>query len=310
MEGIGLGLIVIVGLVIIAFALSRQRKRAADMDVDDTSWLRQEVDEPEAISQRSPVAEFHVHGEEARVTFDVPLADEDDLVLNDILVDEAVEVVREKRKILPIDDVHVIVVFAGRGEVREVGRAQLPSPGELPPPVSQEMLNLTHIARDPFAQQFDTDRSVQYETRVEVPGDELGPLRDELNVPEGLVRGLRARGQDPSMLDGPHFVLALLEMFDYRVSDLSEPNTHMATKGGAKIFISTEAHTDGGHPELDEAVIKKFVFEFGTSGAQWGMLISDKYSPYMIHDVEQREPRVRFITRERCQGFIDSMAMG
>jgi hypothetical protein len=39
-------------------------------------------------------------------------------------------------------------------------------------------------------------------------------------------------------------------------------------------------------------------------------LISDKYCPFMIHDLETREPRIRFITRERGQHFIDSMAMG
>ena len=310
MEGIGLGLIVVVGLVIIAFALSRQRRRAKEMDLEDTTWLRDQPEEPEAIANRSPVTEFHVHVNEARVTFDVPLGEEDDQVLNEILIDEAVEVVREKRRSLPIDDVTVIVVFAGRDPVREVGRTELPSPGELPPPMETQMLNLTHVARDPFAQQFDPEVKVEYQTKVQVPGDELGPWRDELHVPEGLIRGLRARGIDPATIDGPHFVLALLEMFDYRVQQLDDPDTHMATKDGAKIFIRTEPHSSGGHPELDEAVVKRFVVEFGTSGAQWGMFISDKYAPFLIHDVESREPRIRFITRERGQQFIDSMAMG
>ena len=143
-----------------------------------------------------------------------------------------------------------------------------------------------------------------------MPGDELGSWRDELHIPEGLIRGLRARGIDPDAIDGPLFILALLEMFDYRVETLPDPDTHMATKDGARFFIRTEIHSAGQHPELDESVIKKFVFEFGTSGAQWGLLISDKYSPFMIHDVENRQPKVRFITRERGQQFIDSMALG
>ena len=41
-----------------------------------------------------------------------------------------------------------------------------------------------------------------------------------------------------------------------------------------------------------------------------GMLISDKYSPYMVYEVESNQPKVRFITRERIQRFIDSMAIG
>jgi hypothetical protein len=30
----------------------------------------------------------------------------------------------------------------------------------------------------------------------------------------------------------------------------------------------------------------------------------------MIYDLERKEPRLRFITRERLQEFIDSMAIG
>lgn len=311
MEGVGLGLIVVVALVVIAFALRRQRERAANLDLDDGSWLSTEsVEEPESIALRAPVSQFHVHGTEARVTFDVPLAEEDDQVLNEILLDEAVEVVREKRKELPIDDVTEIVVFAGRDDVREVGRAQLPSPGELPPSIQTAMLSLSHIAKDPFAHQFESELTLRPVTQVDVPGDELGPWRDELEVPEGLIRGMRARGIDPAAIDGPAFILAMLEMFDYKLKPLPEPDAYMATKDGAQFFIRTEIHAAGHHPELDEAVIKRFVYEFSTSGAQWGLLVSDKYSPYMIHDVESREPRIRFITRERGQQFIDSMALG
>ena len=312
MESFGLILIVVAALVFIAFALRRQHQRAGNIDLDDGSWLSTETEEePESITHHAPVVEFHVHGSEAKVTFDVPLADEDDKVLNEILVDEAVEVVREKRKALPIDDVTEIVVFAGRDDVREVGRSKLPSPGELPPPIQTAMLNLTQIAKDPFAHQFESEQAVRPVTQVDVPGDELGPWRDELAVPEGLLRGMRARGIDPASIDGPAFVLALLEMFEYRLKPLPEPDTYMATKDGAQFFIRSEIHGGvGHHPELDESVIKRFVYEFSTSGAQWGLLISDKYSPYMIHDVESREPRIRFITRERGQQFIDSMALG
>jgi len=309
-EGFGLGIVVIVALLVIAFFLRRQRQRAANLDIDDGSWLDKEPEDIEPIAPHSPVNEFHVHGTEARVTFDVPLGEEDDEVLNSILVDEAVEVVREKRKALPIDDVTEIVVFAGRGAVREVGRTQLPSPGELPPPMETAMLSLTHIAKDPFAHQFEAPLSVSPVTQVDVPGDELGPWRDELQVPDGLIRGLRARGVDPDAIDGPAFVVALLEMFDYKLKALAEPGTYTATKDGAQIYIRTEIHGAGQHPELEEAEVKKFVFEFSTSNAEYGLFISDKYAPYMIHNVESREPKIRFITRERGQQFIDSRALG
>ena len=310
MAEIGVALIVLALVLLLVDALRRQRKRAADLDLDDRSWLRVQVpDEIDPKTRHAPVAEFHVQGDEARVVFDVPLPDEDDEVLNGLLMDEAYEVVREKRHTLPIDGVTAIVVSAGRGEVREVGRVQLPSPGELPEPVQADMLNLTHVAKDPFASQFEVDHSVQYETTVNIPQDELGPWQEELRIPAGLERGMRARGIDPEAVSGPDFVLAVLEMFDYSVRPLAEANTYMATKDGVQIFIRNESHQKGEHPELAESVIRRFVVEVSSSGAKFGMLITDKYGPFMMHDIETRDPRIRFITRERGQGFIDSMAL-
>jgi hypothetical protein len=84
----------------------------------------------------------------------------------------------------------------------------------------------------------------------------------------------------------------------------------MARKGTVDTFIRTDIYRPGQHPELDEAVIRKFVVEFGMSGAARGLLISDKYGPFMTHDIEDKDKRIRFVTRERAQAFIDSMALG
>jgi hypothetical protein len=189
MEGVALGFLALIVIIVLGVALSRQRKRAAGMDLEDKSWLRTAPVDDETAVPTAPVRDFHVRGTEARVTFDVPLPDRDDHVLNDLLVDEAVEVVREKRHTLPIGDVTEIVVFAGRDEVKEVGRSRLPSPGELPPPIDRDVFNLTHIARDPFASQFEVDHTVRYDTAVQVPADELRPLLQELKVPQGLKVG-------------------------------------------------------------------------------------------------------------------------
>jgi hypothetical protein len=310
MEGVGLAFIALAVLVVVATSLRRQRKRAASIDLDDKSWLRASSSAPEPAVRTAPVRDFHVQGNEARVSFDVPMPDEDDPILNDLLLDEAVEVVREKRHALPISDVTEIVVFAGRGDVKEVGRTRLPSPGELPPPIESDVFNLTHIAKDPFASQFEIDHSVSYETSIRVPADELGPIRDEVRVPMGLDRGLRARGVDPDVISGPEFILALLELFGYKVVSQGEPGVYTATKGTIDTFIRTEIYRPGEHPEVDESVIRKFVVEFGTSGAARGMLISDKYGPFMAHDIEDKDRRIRFVTRERTQAFIDSMALG
>jgi hypothetical protein len=310
MEGVGLAIVALVVLAVIATSLRRQRRRAAEVDLDDKSWLRAGSPEPEPAIRTAPVRDFHVYGTEARVTFDVPMPDDDDPILNDLLVDEAIEVVREKRHTLPISDVTEIVVLAGRENVREVGRSKLPSPGELPPVIESAVFDLTHVARDPFASQFEVDHSVTYDTAVRVPADELGPLPKELRVPMGLDRGLRARGVDPDSTSGPEFILALLELFGYKLVSQGEPDVYMAIKGNVNTFIRTDIYSPGQHPELDEAVIRKFVVEFGTSGAARGMLISDKYGPFMTHDIEAMDKRIRFVTRERTQAFIDSMALG
>jgi hypothetical protein len=265
------------------------------------------------IGHHAPVESFHVAGNEARVTFDVPLDVEDDEVLNELLMSEAIEVLRQKRHTLPIEDVHYVVVFAGRDKVREVGRAKLPSPGELPPPGMAAGLSFTHIARDPFAAPFDeeeTDHSVAYQTRADVPADELPPLREDLKIPKGLDRGLRALGTDPDVLDGPEFVIALLRMFGYGVTEQAFPGTYMAIKDGVSTYVATDSYEKGGYPELDESVIRRFVADFGSSNADRGMLISDRYSPFKIYEIEANQPKVRFITRERIQRFIDSMALG
>jgi hypothetical protein len=260
----------------------------------------------------APVGEFHVKGDEILVTFDVPLPEERDEVLEGLLVDEAVEVVREKRHTLPIEDANTIVVYAGRGDIKEVGRARLPSPGVLPPPVMGTGVSLTHVAHDPFAAPFDAevDHSIHYELRSETPEDDLRPLGAELRIPKGLDRGMRALGVDPDSADGADLVLTLLKMFGYRVSEQAYPGSYLALKDGLSTFIATEGYQPGEPPEVSEAVIRRFLGDFNSSGADRGMLLSDRYAPFSIHEIENRQPKVRFITRERVQSFIDAMALG
>ncbi len=308
--------IVILSVVIWTLVRSRARnaklleegpKTAAGAGLATTGSLFEST-----TGHHAPVSEFHVHGGEVRVTFDVPLPDERDEVLEDLLVDEAVEVVREKRHTLPIGDVTEIVVFAGRGEAREVGRTKLPSPGELPPRVEAPGLSLSHIAHDPFAAPFaeDTDHAVRFEVRADSPADELGPLGREMRIPKGLDRGLRALGVDPDNAAGSDLILALLRMFGYTVTEQAYPGSYMAIKDGASTYILAEAHETGDAPEVSESVIRRFLADFSSSGADRGMLLSEKYAPFTIHEIESRQPKVRFITRERVQRFIDGMAMG
>ena len=264
------------------------------------------------VGVQAPVESFHVVGDEARVTFDVPLDEREDEVLYDLLADQAVEVVRQKRHTLPIDDVHQIVVFAGREKVREVARRKLHEPGVLPEPMTDANVSFAHFAHDPFAAPFEeeTDHSVHYETRSQTPSDELGPIADELRIPDGLSRGMRATGTDPSSLSAPDLVLTLLRMFGYGVTEQAYAGSFMATKGGVSTYIETDTYKTGDHPELDDKIIRRFLADFGSSGADRGMLVSDRYSPFTIYEIEANQPKIRFVTRERVQRFIDSMALG
>lgn len=303
----------------VIFNMFRSRKRHMEEAAREGSTapatglaVSRDLFDPSA-GNHAPVASFHVVGDEAQITFDVPLDAEDDPIMNELLLGEAVEVVREKRHTLPIDGVNHIVAFAGRDEVREVGRTKLPEPGVLPPPALDAGLSFTHIARDPFAAPFDEDRidhGVAYETRSDVPADELPPLQEELRIPKGLDRGLRASGIDPGQLNGPEFVMALLRMFGYRVTEQAYPGTYIAIKDGVSTYIATDSYEKGEYPELDEGVVRRFVGDFGSANADRGMLISDKYAPFMIHEIEANQPKVRFVTRERIQRFVDSMALG
>jgi len=310
--------IVLVAIGLLLFNMFRNRKRRmAEAEKESKTAaatglaVSRDLFEAE-VGHHAPLESFHVVGDEARVTFDVPLEDQDDEVLNDLLKGEAIEVVRQKRHTLPIDDVRAIVVFAGRDDKREVARQQLPAPGELPPPILETGVSFSNIAHDPFAAHFDegSDLGLTPGTAVQVPEDELPPLVDELRIPKGLDRGLRALGTDPSQLGGPEFVIGLLRMFGYGVTEQAYEGSYMATKGGVSTYIETDTYRPGDYPELAEGVIRRFLANFGSSGADRGMLISDKYSPFLIHEIETNQPRVRFITRERVQRFIDSMALG
>lgn len=311
-------LLAIIVLGIVIWYLYRSRKRAAERleqsgETAAAAGLATASKVFDATEHHAPVEEFHVKGDEAMVTFGVPMPDKDDEVLNDLLLAEAVEVVRQRRHTLPIDDVEHIVVYAGRdGEHHLVGRTKLPSKGELPPPQVMAGLSLSHVAHDPFAAPFEerSDHSVVYDTRADVPADELPRLVDDVKIPKGLERGLRATGVDPEQMEGPDFVLALLRMFGYSVTEQAQPHSYIGVKDGQSVFILTDAYGPGEYPELDEGVVRRFLADFNSSGADRGMLVSDKYGPFMINEIESHQPKVRFITRERIQSFIDSMALG
>jgi len=298
-------IVVAVVAVVIVMALILGR-RSYSSRRDGTGPMSIEIDH-----SGPRVAEFHVSDGSARVQFDVPLAvGEVDPVLADLLTREAVEVVREKRHTLPLEEVHRVIAFGRRnGEWMEVGSVELDTPGTLPPPMVPELL--PHASRPGF-DAFDRISDLPENP----PGladrrssETLPSLASELRLSQAVEAGIRAQGLDPDSTDACGLVLGVMRLAGYTVSERSV-DTFDATRAGQRVFVRTVAHAASDHPELDETEIDRFVVGFMSSGADRGLLITEKFCPFEIYDRERREPRMRFITRERLQAFVDALAVG
>ncbi|MBI5157344.1 MAG: hypothetical protein HZA58_04940 [Acidimicrobiia bacterium] len=290
--------VVVIGLVLVS-ARRRQPTGAAGQEPVPVASSR----------MRPAVAEFHVVGSSARVHFEVPLPSSGaDGVLAELLGREAVEVVREKRHTLPLGDLTQVVALGRHGtEWVEVATIGLKTPGELPPPMIPELLpHSGHREFNPFARLADLPETG--------PGGAGGTVGERL---EGLVLRLpvraqaavRSQGIDPSAGNAPAVVLALMRSAGYQVSEAA-PGTFGATRGGERTFIRVVGHRPGEYPELDESVVRTFIADFASSGMDRGLLLSEKWAPFEIHERERRDARVRFITRERIQSFADVLALG
>lgn len=310
-----IGIILIV-LAIVLFAVNwyieRSRKQRGEQQPERRRRRGQPPppDEPDFVRPRPNVSAFHVHENEAQVTFDVPYPEEGDEILADLLVGEAVEVVREKRHTLPISDVTEVVVFAGQDPPREVGRMSLDTPGVLPPPSQMaDILNLTSIGADPLAAEFEEGPASIPETVAPTRSDELEPLGQMVRLPKAVATGLRAQGVDPERMSAAELVTGVLSLFGYSVSPGIAEGHYTASKGGSSTFIMSDPYQAGDYPEVEDATIRRFVVAFEQSRADRGMLVSEKFAPFSIYEVERRDPRVRFVTRERLQKLVDSMSL-
>jgi hypothetical protein len=303
--GFVIGAVVLIALIVVAVLLSR-RSAAGEAAVDTGA-----AGDVGSGRLPAPVAEFHVKGSDALVSFDVPLPEGDvDEVLRELLVREAVEVVREKRHTLPISEVRRVKALGRRdGQFVEVGEVSLDTPGELPPPLLPELIP-HHVSAgfDPL----DTVSGLP----EHAPGlaesqasEGLAPLSKELRLPAAIQAGLRAQGIDPERASAGDIVLGIMRMTGYAVRAV-DGSTFETARGGSRIFLRVVSHTEGEHPELSEEAVRKFAVDFQESRSDRGLLVTAKYSPFMIYDRERRDPRMRFITRERLQQFVDGLALG
>lgn len=252
-----------------------------------------------------PVAGFEVEDGIAKVTFAVPVPLDIDQVLREVLMIEAIEVVRERRHSSAVPPFTEIAVYAGKPHPREIASKPFPD-GVLPENTAPSMLNLSTIALDPIAVMVDKGpSSLDLPTRSS--GDKIGPVGPEIRLPKAVDTGLRAQGIDPSTMSAAELVTGLLSLVGYRVTPGVADHTWFAQKGGEKTFIREDPLGPDAYPEMDDGAIQRFLFEFQTAGTDRGLLVSDKYAPFGVHEKESREPRIRFLTRERLQKFVDGL---
>ena len=309
METVGIAIIA-VGVALMVFAIAtRRRTRAATAAI--TSGEATRIADISVDRPRPAVSAFHVVGHEAQVTFDVPLAaDGPDDLMKELLVNEALEVTREKRHHLPIDQVTQVVAFAGREEISEVGRVDLPAPGMLPPPLTgAAVLDLSAVDIDPLQEQFEGRTDATPQTASKSAGEgELRPVGEELRLPRAVDVGLRAQGIDPGQMTAGELVRGTLSVFGYAISQ-EDDNQYRANRAGTSTLIYEVPHTAGGYQEVSETAIRDFTMRFLASKADRGILVSDKYGPFEVYERERNDSRVRFVTRERLQNFLDGLAL-
>ncbi|NND84347.1 MAG: hypothetical protein HKN46_04275 [Acidimicrobiia bacterium] len=302
MEFIGY-LLVAVGVAAIAYGVFASRRRP-----DAAAPEAGAVAAPETVSEmdhriRPSVRSFHVEGEVAKVDFSVPVpAGGADAVLTELLEYEAIEVLREKSRNLPIDQVTKVVALASG---TEVGSVELPSAGELPPEMEPPVSLHLDAGDDPLL--HTVSPSADAAEAGAPSSDTLPPLGSEIRIPAAVEAGLRTVGVDVLAADAPEFVRGLVTLHRYSVEERDD-RTYLARKGGVTTLVRNIAHGANDYPELDEGDIRGFVADFIQSGADRGMLVTAKYAPFAIYERERSEPRIQFISRERMQGFVDRMA--
>ncbi|MET0831852.1 MAG: hypothetical protein ABWY62_05665 [Acidimicrobiia bacterium] len=301
--------VVLIAVAVVILIVLALRSRGAPGRVGPVAPATPTVDDG---GLHPPASSFHVSGGEAHVEFAVPVPVGDvDPVLRDILLAEAVEVLRSKRGKLPMAGVSRVHAYADReGRPVMVGTLSLDGPGELPPPAPPGMFHLGRGGADIFDELsvFDDPDAPMPAVDSRVPADELPPLAGEMRLTAMQDAGLRTQGIDPATAPASHLVSGLLRLAGYSID--GEGHAFTATRDGVAHYVEVVEHRPGSHPELSERAIDEFVVRFGSSRAGRGLLFTPKYGSFMCYDRERRQPRLRFVTRERFQTFVNSAALG
>jgi len=305
-------LVVVVAIAVIAFVVKGR---------GGTSESSQGAVAEASAVQRKPmplVTSFHVNGDTASAAFTVPLGSaEAGQHLIDLLCASAVEYVREKSlEGLPLDGLAHIEVSAMRGDSPEViGTVDLPDVGVLP---EMDASLFVSSADDPIA----SLAAVVADSSVAKPsGDSSGlaPVNEFIELTGPTEAHLRAIGVDPATMSLDDLVLGLMRISSYDVhvgrtgftigEEHGRAGLYGVTRGGKSTVLVTLMHEEGSHPELDERALSEFAVGVAQTKPDQAILVTDKYSPYSMYEMEKRDKRLVFVTRERLQAFVDSFGV-
>jgi hypothetical protein len=262
---------------------------------------------------RRPDHDFHVVSNQIRIVFDVPLpSDGVDDVLRDLLLHHGLELIRERKASgQPLGGIETTVILTRQGDVEvEVGTLDLRQPGELVEIDAPRLIPIGASPADDPLRQLESDDIHKVLPLVEAAaGDELAPIGDDLQLTAGVSAGLRALGIDPDNMTASQLAVGLLEIAGYTLTARTE-TSFVATGGGQSTLVFLVDHVAGSYPELSEHAIAEFLVAFASAHSDRGLLVTDKYGPYEIYEKERANPKCHFITRERMQAFVDSIALG
>jgi len=259
-----------------------------------------------------PEHEFHVVDNEIVIEFAVPLpvAGEDE-VLTELLTHHAVEIINDRKsRGQPLDGIPIARVRASRGaESVQIVELNLEDEG-MPDIEFPELLpTLDKTGYDPLAKLGLGGEGDVLPLAFGKRGDQLARLGDEIRLTAGLNAGLRTMGVNPETMTMAQLGPGLLRLAGYELTDRGD-GSYSALGGGNTTFVQVIEHEVGEYPELEVRQISAFLVAFAGSRADRGLLLTDKFGPYELYQRERANPRCAFITRERLQGFVDSVALG
>lgn len=292
-------LLAVVGVVIIAVRLLRR--------VRSTKTV---TSEPDPLLPLPNIEDLSVGADAIRVTFKVPMAG-DDPILTDLLCYYGLQAVRDARRSLPLEGLDRMEVFVShQGRTRRVGRVDFEERGRLPEglPVP-EIVKLAEAMDDPLDSEFAASKGSKAQPRP-AEGEALSSLGAFLRIPAGVEAALRMQGIDPATMTAGELVRGILLLRGYAVTAGPDEATHHATKGRSTVMVREVRHARGEYPELSEQEIHRFIMDLARSPMKRGMLVTEKYGPFAVYSLERRDPRIRFVTRERLQKAIDALALG